>query len=78
VGACDVPLVLLATRLFRGIHPVSPEMDPQMRIVLLVSVVSFTALFGYLVFQRQRQLGLVDRVTQRSDQLVQLTVADVQ
>jgi hypothetical protein len=27
----DVPLVVMATRWFRGMHPVSPEMTPAMR-----------------------------------------------
>lgn len=77
VGACDIPLVLMATRLYRGIHPVTPEMDPRMRMVLLVSVVSFTALFAYLVLQRRRQLELLDRVIEHEDRLAELTVAEV-
>ena len=35
VGMSDAPLVLMATRWFRGVHPVTPEMDPRMRLVLL-------------------------------------------
>ena len=35
-------LVVMATRLFRGMHPVSPGMEPSMRWVLWLSVVSFT------------------------------------
>jgi heme exporter protein C len=58
IGVADVPLVLMATRWFRGVHPVAPEMDPQMRLVLLISVVSFTALFAYLIVLRRRQLEL--------------------
>jgi heme exporter protein C len=57
---CDVPLVLMATRWFRGVHPVSPDMDPQMRLVLLVSVASFTALFVYLVTLRRRHLKILE------------------
>jgi heme exporter protein C len=64
VGMTDVPLVLLATRWFRGIHPVTPEMDTGMRWVLLVSVASFAALFVYLTSQRRRQLELLERATQ--------------
>lgn len=59
----DVPLVVMATRWFRGIHPVTPEMDPRMRIVLLVSVVSYTALFALLLTLRRRQLALTQRVS---------------
>lgn len=62
VAMADIPLVIMATRWFRGIHPVSPEMDPRMRIVLLLSVVSFTLLFGCLVTLRCGQLGLNARV----------------
>jgi heme exporter protein C len=64
VGVSDVPLVLMATRWFRGVHPVTPEMDPQMRFVLLVSVVSLTALFAYLAMQRRRQLEHAERAIQ--------------
>jgi heme exporter protein C len=61
VGVIDVPLVLLATRWFRGVHPVAPEMDSQMRLVLLCSVVSFTSFFAYLVVQRRLHLELCER-----------------
>jgi heme exporter protein C len=64
VGVIDVPLVLVATRLFRGVHPVSPDMDPRMRLVLLCSVVSFTILAGYLVSRRRIHLELANRVAQ--------------
>jgi heme exporter protein C len=61
VGTCDVPLVFMATRWFRGIHPITPEMDPTMRLVLIWSAVSFSALFAYLAVQRRRQLELAQR-----------------
>ncbi len=64
IGVADVPLVLMATRWFRGVHPVAPEMDSHMRIVLLMSVVSFTALFAYLIVQRRRQLALAEQVAE--------------
>jgi heme exporter protein C len=64
LGVCDVPLVIMATRWFRGVHPVSPEMDSSMRIVLLISVVNFSAFFAYLVVQRRRQLELSERATE--------------
>jgi len=64
LGLCDVPLVIMATRWFRGVHPVAPEMDHGMRIVLLASVVSFSAFFAYLVVQRRRQLELSERATE--------------
>ena len=60
----DVPLVFMATRWFRGVHPVTPEMDPAMRVVLLVSVLCFSALFAYLALVRRRQLALAERVAE--------------
>jgi heme exporter protein C len=56
IGLLDIPLVTMATRWFRGIHPVSPEMDPIMRYVLAATVITFTAYFGLLLVQRGRQL----------------------
>ncbi len=64
IGVGDVPLVLMATRWFRGVHPVSPEMDPTMRVVLLTSLVSFTAVFAYLATMRRRQLEIADQVVE--------------
>lgn len=63
LSLADVPLVVMATRWFRGVHPVTPEMDPRMRVALLVSVVSFTALFVLLAIVRRRQLALMDHIT---------------
>jgi heme exporter protein C len=56
VGALDVPLVIAATRLFRGMHPVSPTMEPSMRLVMWLNVVAYSVLFAWLVVQRRRQL----------------------
>ena len=58
VGVLDVPLVIMATRWFRGIHPVSPEMEPTMRVVLAITVLCFTAFFSVLLVRRQMQLRL--------------------
>jgi hypothetical protein len=58
LGALDVPLVVMATRWFRGLHPVAPEMAPLMRITLLISVVGFTVFFVWLASRRRAQLGL--------------------
>lgn len=65
LALADVPLVIMATRWFRGMHPVTPEMDPQMRIVLLLSIISFSALFILLVVLRKEQLELAARVLSR-------------
>lgn len=64
IGVVDVPLVLMATRWFRGIHPVSPDMDPTMRMVLFASLISFTVLFAYLVTLRRRHLGTSDLIAE--------------
>jgi heme exporter protein C len=58
VGALDVPLVVMATRWFRGIHPQSPKMELSMRAVLLLSVVAMTALAAVLLVRRRGQLRL--------------------
>jgi heme exporter protein C len=60
VGVLDVPLVVMATRWFRGIHPKSPHMEPQMRVVLLISVVAFTLFFTSLLLLRRSQLRVAD------------------
>jgi hypothetical protein len=46
----------MATRWFRGMHPISPQMEPSMRVVLAVTVGCFTAFFVLLLVRRQRQL----------------------
>jgi len=58
VGALDVPLVVMATRWFRGIHPASPGMEPLMRVVLLLGVLGFTAFFAMLLTRRRAQIRL--------------------
>jgi heme exporter protein C len=63
IGVLDVPLVVLATRWFRGIHPVAPQMEPVMRAVLLFSAVSFLAFFGLLMVVRRRQIRLESAIT---------------
>ena len=58
LGALDIPLVVMATRWFRGLHPVAPEMAPEMRITLLICVVALTVFMAWLVSQRRRLVGL--------------------
>lgn len=62
VAVADIPLVVMATRWFRGMHPVAPEMDPRMRFVLLLTALSFTLLFTLVARERARQLQLGERV----------------
>lgn len=64
IGVADVPLVVMATRWFRGMHPVSPEMEPAMRIVLLASVVGLTAVMALLLVRRRTQLQQESDVAQ--------------
>ena len=62
VGMLDVPLVAMATRWFRGVHPTSPGMEPAMRLTLWIAMLGFTALFALLLVLRQRQLRLESAV----------------
>jgi len=63
LAVADVPLIIMATRWFRGIHPITPQMDPRMRLVLLISVACFTAFFATLIAVRRRQLDLIAHTT---------------
>jgi heme exporter protein C len=58
LGTIDIPLVVMATHWFRGIHPTSPEMVPTMRVTLLLCVVAFMAFFAMLAVRRRNQLQL--------------------
>jgi heme exporter protein C len=58
----DLPILIMATRWFRGVHPVAPQMDPRMRIVLLGATLAFTAFFTLLIRQRRLQIDLAARV----------------
>jgi heme exporter protein C len=60
----DLPLVLMATRWFRGVHPVAPRMDARMQLVLIVAVASFSAFFSWLICVRRRQLALAERTAE--------------
>ncbi|NIO42666.1 MAG: hypothetical protein GTO41_22480 [Burkholderiales bacterium] len=62
IGVADVPLVVMATRWFRGVHPVSPAMEPSMRYTLVAFVAGLTAMMVLLVIRRQTQLQLEQRV----------------
>lgn len=61
LGVADVPLIVVATRWFRGVHPVAPEMDPRMQLTLVVAGVSFFAFFAVLTFLRRQQLELSEQ-----------------
>jgi heme exporter protein C len=67
LAALDLPLVIMATRWFRGIHPASPEMEPSMRAVLVTTIAAFSALFAMLLVQRQTQLRLAGELDALED-----------
>ncbi len=56
VGFIDIPIVILATTLWRGMHPgaviFQGGLAPSMLLTLLVSIVAFTALYFLLLIQR--------------------------
>lgn len=62
VGVADVPLIVLATRWFRGVHPVAPEMDPRMRLTLVLAGLGFIAFFALVAILRKQQLALAEQV----------------
>ncbi len=56
VGFVDVPIIVLATTLWRGIHPgpliFEGGLAPAMLLTLVVSIVAFTTLFSLLLMLR--------------------------
>ena len=58
LGMLDIPLVVMAARWFRGMHPAAPEMTAAMRLALLITVLSFSVFFCVLVRRRASQLHL--------------------
>ena len=73
IGFVDVPIVYFAVDWWRTVHPeyvVGPRAEPgsletSMLIVLMFSLVTFTALFAYLLIERyslRRAEDLVDRL----------------
>ena len=62
LGAINVPLVIMATRWFRAIHPVSPKLEPSMRVALMLSVAAFSAFAVMLVLCRRSQLEAHERL----------------
>jgi heme exporter protein C len=62
LGGLDLPLVVLATRWFRGIHPAAPQMEASMRVVLFLAAAGFSALFALLMVRRRAQLRLEDAI----------------
>ena len=58
VGAFNIPLLYIAIRLWRGIHPKVETMAPQMAWTLLVCSAAFLVLFAWIMWLRLRGLHL--------------------
>jgi heme exporter protein C len=56
LGAIDLPLVVMATRWFRGMHPRAPAMAVSMRVAMLLSAAAFGLLFTLLTVLRRMQI----------------------
>jgi heme exporter protein C len=63
VGVLDIPILHLATRLWRGIHPKVEKMAPEMMWTLLVSMGALLLLFCWLLWLRLRNLSQHDELT---------------
>jgi heme exporter protein C len=63
VGVLDIPILYVAVRLWRGIHPKVERMAPEMAWTLLVCSGAFLCLFAWLLWLRLRSLKLQDEVT---------------
>jgi heme exporter protein C len=62
VGVLDIPILYIAVRLWRGIHPKVERMAPEMAWTLLVCSGAFLCLFAWLLWLRLRSLQLHDEV----------------
>jgi heme exporter protein C len=62
VGVLDIPILHIATRLWRGIHPKVEKMAPDMMWTLLVSILAFFLLFCWLLWLRMRSLHQRDEI----------------
>ena len=57
VGLADIPVIVLATSLWQGLHPPplifqSGGLDPKMRVALMTSVIAFTVFYVVLLMFR--------------------------
>lgn len=62
VGVLDIPILHVATRLWRGIHPKVEKMAPEMMWTLLVCLGAFLFFFCWLLWLRLRSLSQQDEV----------------
>ena len=71
IGAIDAPIIYKATDWWRSAHPernVPSDLDEQMLLTLLVSVLTFTVLYVYLLMERysvRRSESDLDELHQR-------------
>jgi len=63
VGVLDIPLLHIAVRLWRGIHPKVDKMAPEMMWTLLMCTVAFLCLFTWMLWLRLRNLSLREEIT---------------
>jgi heme exporter protein C len=70
VGVLDIPILHLATRLWRGIHPKVEKMAPEMMWTLLVGMSAFLLLFCWLLWLRMRNLSQHDEITALRQQVL--------
>ncbi len=74
IGFVDVPIVFMSVRWWRTIHPTviyadKMELEPSMVVALVLSVVTFTVLYGYLLGLRYRVAALADEVNEFKQRL---------
>lgn len=70
VGVLDIPLLHIAVRLWRGIHPKVDKMAPEMMWTLLMCTVAFLCLFVWLLWLRLRNLSLREEIVMLRRQAV--------
>ncbi len=62
VAFLDIPLVFMAARLWRSIHPAvfsaKGGLEPKMKLVLLISFIAWGLMFGTLLIMRNQTLKL--------------------
>ena len=65
VGVLDIPLLHIAVRLWRGIHPKIERggLAPEMMWTLLTCTVAFLCLFTWMLWLRLRSLSLREEIT---------------
>lgn len=70
VGVLNIPLLYVAVKLWRGIHPKVEQMAPEMMWTLLVCTGAFLCLFTWLIWLRLRSLTLRDEITELRRQVL--------